>query len=248
MRKHNHNKLPIGNGPIVRLNMPHKTAITRTRLSAPARYLLENNKLKGLTNLQGLRRTPLVLDYGCGKGGDAQRLGIAGYDPHYFPWPATPFKQYQGIKGIRRRRTIICTYVLNAIVSPQERAKVLGEIYSLLKPGGRAYITVRNDKRNLKGYTKRGTWQGYVKLPLPIEHKTSGYVMYRMEKNLCKKCLGYCLNAVPGTLPDSLKWRTIDHVQPNPETLAKQCRNLVHPAPRGLSVTTEGPSGFTVKR
>ena len=161
--------------------MSYKTAISRRKLSAPARYLLGQNKIKGLTNYQGLRRAPLVLDYGCGKGGDSRRLGIAGFDPHYFPWTG------RSRDARRRRKTILCTYVLNVIESPAERVRLLADIYSLLLPGGQAYITVRSDKQNLKGRTKRGTWQGFVELPLPVEHKAAGYTIYRLEKETNEK-------------------------------------------------------------
>ena len=48
----------------------HKTAIKRNKLSAPMRYLSENNLLKGD-----------LLDYGCGRGDDADLLSMDKYDP-----------------------------------------------------------------------------------------------------------------------------------------------------------------------
>jgi hypothetical protein len=45
-----------------------------------------------------------------------------------------------------------------------------------------AYITVRNDRKGLKGKTSKGTWQGLVTLNLPIVRKTSGYITYFISK------------------------------------------------------------------
>lgn len=137
----------------------HKTAITRKVPSAPTKWLASRGKIIGA-----------VLDYGCGKGFDALAYGMDSYDPHYQPIkPRGPFD------------TIICNYVLNIIESPEERARVLLTIRNLLAPGGCAYITVRNDKKALNGTTRIGTWQGMIKLDLPVEHKCAGYVIYRLE-------------------------------------------------------------------
>lgn len=134
----------------------YKTAIRRVKLSAPMKYI------------------PLVgrvLDYGCGRGFDCDTLQVEGYDPHWRPTP--PCGEYD---------TIYCNYVLNVIADPQEREKVVATIVGLLAPGGVAYISVRNDRDHLNGWTKTGTWQGYVELPYPVVKVTSGFVMYRIEK------------------------------------------------------------------
>ena len=47
-----------------KINHPYLTAIRRTRLSAPARYLLQHGLLKGR-----------ILDFGCGLGFDTDELG-----------------------------------------------------------------------------------------------------------------------------------------------------------------------------
>ena len=103
------------------------TAKERTRLSPPARLLLERGLLKGT-----------VLDFGCGYGKDVHVLqekgvSITGYDPHYSPaFPAQKFE------------TILCIDVLNVLL-PEEQAGVLMDIAWLLKPGGKAYFAVRRD-------------------------------------------------------------------------------------------------------
>jgi hypothetical protein len=141
-------------------NLRHKTAIVRYSLSLPMRRLFKEQKLKGR-----------LLDYGCGRGYDATTLNMTGYDPHYAP--AKPLGQFD---------TITCNYVLNVIESRSERDAVLETIRKKLKPEGKAYISVRNDLTNLKGYTKIGTWQGKIELDLPILYKNSGFITYVLEK------------------------------------------------------------------
>lgn len=63
----------------IKINHPYLTAIKRSRLSAPARYLLKHDLLKGR-----------ILDFGCGLGFDTDELrrqghDITGYDCYYRP-------------------------------------------------------------------------------------------------------------------------------------------------------------------
>lgn len=129
----------------------HLTAIERTHLSYPARFLLNNNLLKGK-----------ILDFGCGFGNDVKLLREKGfdsteYDPYYFPqYPQDKFD------------TIICFYVLN-VLFPEQQTNVLMEVAHLLKPGGKAYYAVRRDI-NKEGFRehyiyKQPTYQCIVKLP-----------------------------------------------------------------------------------
>lgn len=142
----------------------YRTAMKRSKLSRPAEHLLP-------------QLTGRVLDYGCGKGDDAKSVGCESYDPHYNPVV---------IKG--RFDTIMCNYVLNVIESEGERRTVLSDINQYLETDGVAFITVRTDKKALCGRTGNGTWQGLIELDLPVEHKGSGFTIYRMEKgqNLCE--------------------------------------------------------------
>jgi hypothetical protein len=146
----------------------HKTAITRTKLSAPAKWLLDNGCLKG----RGL-------DYGCGRGGDADRLDYEGYDPHY--QPVVPFGVFD---------TVVCTFVMNVIESHSARRAVLSDIDSLLADDGCAYITVRTDKRELTGRKANHTWQSLIVLDLPVVRRGSGYITYR----LCKGDFGCAMH------------------------------------------------------
>jgi len=140
--------------------MAYRTAITRRALSKPARWLDSNDLLVGR-----------VLDYGCGRGGDTERLGCEGYDPHYRPdCPAGPFE------------TVMCNFVLNVIEDYAIRRTILRDIADLLTETGYAFIAVRANKKDLKGLTRIGTWQGLITLDLPIVFKDSDTVVYAMTK------------------------------------------------------------------
>ncbi|MDR2511635.1 MAG: HIT domain-containing protein [Bacteroidales bacterium] len=132
-------------------NNPHLTAIERTAISFPTRFLRERNLLTGE-----------ILDFGCGFGFDTDELGksgfdIVGYDNYYRP--EYPQKKFD---------TIICNYVLN-VLEPNEQAEVLMEVSELLKPAGKAYYAVRRDLKN-EGFRthyvhKKPTYQSNVILP-----------------------------------------------------------------------------------
>ncbi len=132
-------------------NNPHLTAIERTSMSFPTRWLNKRSLLKGD-----------ILDYGCGFGFDTedlQKMGfnIVGYDNYYRP--EYPQKKFD---------TIICNYVLN-VLEPNEQAEVLMSVSELLKPTGKAYFSVRRDLK-YEGFRthyvhKQPTYQSNVKLP-----------------------------------------------------------------------------------
>jgi DNA phosphorothioation-associated putative methyltransferase len=94
----------------------HKTALKRTELSRPMRLALGDKLLSPSTS---------VLDYGCGRGGDIQRLreqGIPcdGWDPVHRPeGPRTPAE------------IVNLGYVVNVIEDTQERAEVLRAAWAL---------------------------------------------------------------------------------------------------------------------
>ncbi len=140
-----------------------KTAISRKTLSAPMRVLSRRKLLCGAT-----------LDYGCGRGFDADYLDIQGYDPHWRNDESILFPMYYN--------TITCNYVLNVIESQDEREKVLDHIFWLLAPKGIAYITVRRDGHELKGKTKSGSWQGYVILDEFVEYENQSFCIYRFQR------------------------------------------------------------------
>ena len=139
-------------------NRSHLTAIHRKSLSVPTKYLLNKGLLVGR-----------VLDFGCGHGFDCDLLGIDGYDPHW-----------RDHDLVGEYDTIICNYVLNVLEESEHQA-ILDRILGLLRDGGRAYITVRTDKKSLNGWTTRGTYQCEVVLNLPLIHDGK-FRMYLVHK------------------------------------------------------------------
>ena len=87
----------------------HKTAITRKAPSVPMRWLMSQRPV-----LVDALRPWAVLDFGCGKGFDADHWGFDKFDPHYFPDTEV---------GINYE-VITCNYVLN-VVSPGQQESIL---------------------------------------------------------------------------------------------------------------------------
>lgn len=133
----------------------HRTAIGRRGPSVPLRWLLKSGELA---------REESILDYGCGRGVDVDFLGCEGYDP------STDRPEHSKIPD-KKFDVVLCTYVLNVIQCPSEREAVVNQVKSLLRPGGRAYFTVRRD------IPKAGTpTQVFVELPeLTLVRKTKSY-------------------------------------------------------------------------
>ena len=141
------------------MNKSHLTAIKRNKLSAPMRYL------------RGVFSTGKYLDYGSGRGYDAEALGLFQFDPHYFnvEYSDNTFD------------IITCIYVLNAIPLDGEE-EVVDKIWNLLAPDGVAYIAVRRDVKK-EGLTSRGTFQRNVVLNFPIEfEKKNQFCIYKLTK------------------------------------------------------------------
>jgi len=162
------------------------------------RYLLDHGRLKGR-----------LLDYGCGRGSDADKVGADKFDTHWAPAePAGPYD------------TVTCLYVLNVLPRAAERREVVQRIRALLAPGGTGWIAVRNDldickkteagdpvgtrcsigkkteprepgtrsgtRRSIGkktgGWTSRQTWQGHVTVPGgELVRTTAGYRLYMIS-------------------------------------------------------------------
>lgn len=138
----------------------HKTAIRRTKISSPMQHLIKEGLLFGT-----------MLDYGCGRGFDAEQLKMDKYDPYFFIEYPT-----------RRYDVITCNYVLNVLEHDVEIDVVLKKIRTLLNDNGIAYITVRRDVKK-DGYTQHGTYQRNVVLELPVLVESKGkYAIYKMER------------------------------------------------------------------
>ncbi len=148
-------------------NQPHLTAIKRTDLSVPTRYLLNHDLLKGR-----------ILDFGCGLGYDTDELkrrgfDIIGYDNYYrTDYPQGKFD------------TIICNYVLN-VLEPYDQAVVLMSVSNLLSSKGVAYFAVRRDLEEegfrLHAIHKQYTYQCNVRLPFKSLEKNSSYELYEYQ-------------------------------------------------------------------
>tara|TARA_Y100000034_G_C6870751_1_gene397515 strand:- start:27 stop:461 length:435 start_codon:yes stop_codon:yes gene_type:complete len=102
----------------------YKTAISRRGLSAPMRWLQDHHRIQGR-----------ALDYGCGRGQDADRLGVMKYDPHWHPVDL----------GGQFFDVITCIYVLNVISDNKKISDILADINFMLTSIGTAYIVVRRD-------------------------------------------------------------------------------------------------------
>lgn len=137
-------------------------AMARTRPSAPARWLHAQGLLVGR-----------CLDYGSGRGKDAEVFKMDAYDPFFEP--VAPDGPYD---------TILCTYVLNVLPEyaampgrPRMDGVIVRALRNLLTQDGVAYVTVRRDV----GCTET---QRHVELDLPIIRELSGrYVTYEVNKD-----------------------------------------------------------------
>jgi DNA phosphorothioation-associated putative methyltransferase len=130
----------------------HRAAMTRVELSRPARLAIESGIITPETT---------ILDYGCGLGGDVQRLQSSGYDctgwdPYYFP-----------DVELRSADVVNLSYIINVIEDPVERDLALVRAWELT---GQVLIVAAqilvNELRGVLGYgdgilTKRNTFQKY---------------------------------------------------------------------------------------
>ena len=139
------------------MNKTYLTAISRKNLSIPAKWLLKQNLISSDH-----------LDYGCGRGSDAEYLGCDKYDPYYFP--DKPTKRYD---------SITCTYVLNVLETHTECQDVVNSIRELLTENGKGYISVRRDIKN-EGITSRGTYQYMVYLSDTVLVENSSFALYEI--------------------------------------------------------------------
>lgn len=147
-------------------NSPGATAISRNKLSTPLQYLVDN-----------LLIIHPALDYGSGRGQNADELKMDKFDLIHHP--KKPSKKY---------KTITCNYVLNVIEDADVRAFVIDDIKKMLLPGGKAYISVRNDVKSLVGHTVKGTYQTLVSdeelisKGFRLVRKNSNHKMYEYAK------------------------------------------------------------------
>ena len=121
------------------MNKSHLAAPIRHNLSATAKLVITQGLLK-------LDETHL--DYGCGRGGDVERLLAAGYnstgyDPYYFKCTIAPAD------------VVTMSYVLNVIEDPEERRAALLHAWSLTKK----HLII---SANVRGSSSGGIHQGEI--------------------------------------------------------------------------------------
>jgi hypothetical protein len=112
----------------------HRTAISRRAPSLPMRDHEEAGRLWTHYNSD----SPIVgLDYGSGRGFDAEYFDLDQYEPNSPGHSETPASgEYS---------TVFCNYVLN-VVPPEDVQGILDDIMRCLDPDGIAWISVRDDK------------------------------------------------------------------------------------------------------
>ena len=164
------------------MNKSHLTAIRRTKISAPIKELIDWNEV-GIGASSSDSVGDKILDYGCGRGYDADAMNWYKYDPHYFP--SIIADDYYDI--------VICQYVLNVISSKKERVQVINSVLDCLKGSGKAFFIVRDDIKE-DGLTAKGTWQGVVNLDEYMRiwgHKKGKYKIYVFSYQYYDKLRGY---------------------------------------------------------
>jgi len=113
-----------------------RTAITRKTKSRP------------MTTVQPkIPKEAKVLDYGCGRGIDADLLKEEGYnvskfDPHFFPDRNILTEKFD---------FITCFYVLNVIEEVEGQINVCNSVRQLLNENGVAVFAIRGDKDAISG-------------------------------------------------------------------------------------------------
>lgn len=143
------------------------TAISRTKASLPARWLFRNHV--------AVHAVDKVLDYGCGRGLDADVYGMDKYDPNY--QPDMPDGEYDAI---------LCTYVFN-VLNTAERAEAAYYLVGLLNGNfASVFITVRRDLPPEGKQTRHG-YQYNVVLPFHVVRETSTYCIYGANAAMLSK-------------------------------------------------------------
>ncbi len=142
------------------MDLSWHSAVARSAPSSPVKWLAERNKV---------RPGPGTLDFGCGRGVDAEWFKWDKYDPHFFP--EYPRKKYT---------CVVCIYVLN-VVSLETEKKIIRQVRALLDKNGVAYFAVRRDA-GMVLHRPSGYKQRYVKLGFPVLREHRQYCLYEMRR------------------------------------------------------------------
>jgi DNA phosphorothioation-associated putative methyltransferase len=151
------------------MNNSHLAAPYRHRLSATADIVLKTGLLSP---------TQTHFDYGCGRGGDVEKLrelgfNSTGYDPYYFP------------NTVTSADVVTMSYVLNVIQDPIERRETLKNAWSLTKKHLIVSANVRGSGIHPGEITNLGTFTKYynhIELKAYIE-STLGYEALKLAKD-----------------------------------------------------------------
>ena len=131
----------------------HRAAIVRGQISRPVKLAMESGVLTSQTSF---------FDYGCGHGGDVERLTKQGYtcggwDPHYFP-----------DTKIQPADVVNLGYIINVIEDTKERREALINAWGLTKQvlivSAQVFLDDGNRGAVIYGdgvVTKRSTFQKY---------------------------------------------------------------------------------------
>ncbi|BDA71574.1 hypothetical protein CAL7716_057400 [Calothrix sp. PCC 7716] len=151
------------------MNNSHLSAPYRNHLSATAKLTIK---------LGLLQKEESHLDYGCGRGGDVERLQTMGYnstgwDPHYFP-------------GNKETADVVTmNYILNVIQDTSERRQALLTAWSLTKKRLIISANVRGAGLHEGEVTSLGTFTkffNHIELKAYIE-STLGYETVKLDKD-----------------------------------------------------------------
>jgi len=158
----------------------HKAAIHRNALSKPVRLVME----AGLLPTDGI-----FFDYGCGHGGDVERLKGAGYlaegwDPYY--QPDQPWLEADIVN---------LGYILNVIEDPQERREALINAWGLTRQvlivAAQVLVEDMNEGWLVYGdgiITQRNTFQKYYE-----QEELKGYIDQVLDVDAVPVALGIYL-------------------------------------------------------
>lgn len=198
----------------------HRTAIGRTRLSAPMQALVRHDFI---------RDDVTVLDYGCGQGDDVRALregGIAakGWDPHFLP-----------DAELAPAEVVNLGFVLNVIESRAERIETLRRAWSYCRRVLAVAVMVAGHRPTAglqpygDGYlTSRGTFQRYF---TPVE---------------LREIIGEAIGAEAVAVANGVAFAFREAADERDFLFRRQVRRaprevLFHPSPRERTVTVREP-------
>jgi 2-polyprenyl-3-methyl-5-hydroxy-6-metoxy-1,4-benzoquinol methylase len=129
-----------------------KTAISRKTGSRPAQYWLKERQYRSST----------LLDFGCGKGVDAEFLWlkavpvVGAYDPNLKTVPRYNLVKYTNVCPDVTYADVTMNYVLNTL-EPGPRLEALEQAWSLVEHGGRLFVSTRTGTE-IEKLAKKNKW------------------------------------------------------------------------------------------